>query len=71
MIMQNCGVMHLILQATDMKDGRKCVVEEGQKKSAIAKVKVIYPGTGKITINGQEFHKYFRFIEDRYGLVMM
>lgn len=54
-----------ILEATNMDDGRKYVVEQGQKKSAMAKVKLIYPGTGKIVVNELELHKYFRFIDDR------
>ena len=48
-----------------MEDGRKCVTCDAQKKSAIASVKLINPGTGKVTVNNKDFHKHFPFIEDR------
>lgn len=54
-----------ILETTEMEDGRRYVTETGQKKSAIAQVKLIHPGTGKVTVNGKDFHKHFPFVEDR------
>nr|XP_039260045.1 28S ribosomal protein S9, mitochondrial-like [Styela clava] len=48
-----------------LDDGTKCAEAEGIKKSAVAKVKLLSPGTGKITINEQPFLNYFTFISDR------
>jgi len=43
----------------DYGDGRYFVESEGSRKTSQAKVKLIYPGCGKITVNGKSFSKYF------------
>lgn len=52
-----------------LEDGRQFVEEEGRKKTAIAQVRLFFPGTGQIFVNGRSFLRYFRYLDDRQTII--
>ena len=54
------------LQPQQDSDGRYYVTAQGSRKTTDCEVKLIYPGTGKITVNEKDFGSFFYALRSRY-----